>query len=653
MSVASRRRNIFTTASSSSGGSGTVQSVNSGTDITIDNTDPANPIVNFTGTYQDPITVVANYSALPPVATVTGQFYWCSAAQGTAWLPGTLGGTYYNSGLYYSNGVTWEFLNVPYNATQAEVNTGTNTDKFVTPSTLANYTGLTSKVASVTGTTNRISIGGTATNPTVDISSSYVGQNTITTLGTVTTGTLSTGAILGGVTVTVGSDATGDLHYRSAGGIFTRLGIGSSGQVLTVSGGLPAWATAGSGITVGTTTITSGTSGNIPYNGAGVYQESSNFNLNATENALQVGYTLASAIPNGNASIRIKTGLTGGMLLYNGTGSWPGATVMAIDDAGTALQILNFAGLGYTWAKSDFATNLMYLTDAGRLSIGIGSSPTAVLHLKAGTATAGTAPLKITNGTNLTVVENNAMENDGSNLFFSLNSTRNILAQVSGSTPLTSGRVPYVTTNGYLTNSANLTFNPATPALIIGSGNLTTITDTSVTTQVLSTGTSATALQFNNGGGYGYVGTINTNRFGANGGTTASCCLSWGNNVNAGIGINLGATTPTARLQIAAGTVTASSAPLKLTTSGTGVVGLNTTAEKGAVEFSDFGLWFTPATTRHKVVTGVYASAAPSTSVGVSITNYYGLSATNFLGDPVGWIDVVDAGGTTRKIPYY
>lgn len=66
----------------------------------------------------------------------------------------------------------------------------------------------------------------------------------IATLGTVTTGTLSTGAVIGGVTVTVGSDATGDIYYRNASGIFTRLGIGSAAQVLTVTGGLPSWAAA-------------------------------------------------------------------------------------------------------------------------------------------------------------------------------------------------------------------------------------------------------------------------------------------------------------------------------------------------------------------------------------------------------------------------
>jgi len=82
--------------------------------------------------------VVANYSALPAATSAGGTFYWCSASQGTAWLPGSLGGTYYPSGMYYSNGTTWEFMNVPYQATQSEVNTGTNTDKFVTPETFTN-----------------------------------------------------------------------------------------------------------------------------------------------------------------------------------------------------------------------------------------------------------------------------------------------------------------------------------------------------------------------------------------------------------------------------------------------------------------------------------------------------------------------------------
>lgn len=92
------------------------------------------------------IAVVANYSALPTASTVTGQFYWCSNSQGTSWLPGPLGGTYYPNGMYYSNGTTWEFIDVPYQASQVEVDAGTVTDKFVTPKTFNDSSQLANKV---------------------------------------------------------------------------------------------------------------------------------------------------------------------------------------------------------------------------------------------------------------------------------------------------------------------------------------------------------------------------------------------------------------------------------------------------------------------------------------------------------------------------
>ena len=50
-------------------------------------------------------------------------------------------------------------------------------------------------VNSITGTTDRISITGTSTNPVINISSNYSGQTTITTLGTVGTGTWNATAI--------------------------------------------------------------------------------------------------------------------------------------------------------------------------------------------------------------------------------------------------------------------------------------------------------------------------------------------------------------------------------------------------------------------------------------------------------------------------
>ena len=42
--------------------------------------------------------------------------------------------------------------------------------------------------------------------------------------------------------INVSSDATGDIYYRDASGNFTRLGVGTSGQVLTSNGTIPGWA---------------------------------------------------------------------------------------------------------------------------------------------------------------------------------------------------------------------------------------------------------------------------------------------------------------------------------------------------------------------------------------------------------------------------
>jgi hypothetical protein len=75
--------------------------------------------------------------------------------------------------------------------------------------------------------------------------------------------TLSATAVTG---LNVGLDAPGDLYYRAAGG-FTRLPIGTSGQLLNVTAGLlPAWAT----VATGTGTVSAGgAAGNIALYTAG------------------------------------------------------------------------------------------------------------------------------------------------------------------------------------------------------------------------------------------------------------------------------------------------------------------------------------------------------------------------------------------------
>jgi len=69
-------------------------------------------------------------------------------------------------------------------------------------------------------------------------------------------------------------------------------------------------------------------------------------------------------------------------------------------------------------------TDIWRISSAGRMFLGGATNPTALLHLAAGTSSASTAPLKIENGTLMTTPENNAIENDGTNLYFTVGGER-------------------------------------------------------------------------------------------------------------------------------------------------------------------------------------------------------------------------------------
>ncbi|MCG2613745.1 hypothetical protein LZZ85_05615 [Terrimonas sp. NA20] len=78
---------------------------------------------------------------------------------------------------------------------------------------------------------------------------------------------------------------------------------------------------------------------------------------------------------------------------------------------------------GAVWEKPVFTVN-----KDGKVSIGDFSS-SAMLHVQAGTATANTAPIKLTAGTNLTTPEAGAIEFDGTNYYATSGSTRYTLAK--------------------------------------------------------------------------------------------------------------------------------------------------------------------------------------------------------------------------------
>jgi len=85
----------------------------------------------------------------------------------------------------------------------------------------------------------------------------------------------------------------------------------------------------------------------------------------------------------------------------------------------------------------------------GNLGIGI-TTPTARLHLPAGTATASTAPLKLTAGTNLTTPENGAVEYNGTHFYATIGSTRYQLDQQGGGNGIYGG-------NGSLPSNVTVT----------------------------------------------------------------------------------------------------------------------------------------------------------------------------------------------------
>ena len=98
----------------------------------------------------------------------------------------------------------------------------------------------TSGVVDVVGTANRISV----TADAIDISTTYVGQTSITTLGTITTGTWNGDTITeakGGTNQT--SYTRGDILYASGTDTLAKLPLGTAGQFLVSDGTDVAWAT--------------------------------------------------------------------------------------------------------------------------------------------------------------------------------------------------------------------------------------------------------------------------------------------------------------------------------------------------------------------------------------------------------------------------
>lgn len=114
---------------------------------------------------------------------------------------------------------------------------------------------------------------------------------------------------------------------------------------------------------------------------------------------------------------------------------------------------------------------------SGTKNLGLGIAPLSTLHLRAGTATANTAPLQFTSGTTETTARTGVVEFNTDDLFFTITTSAARKAFIlDDGARLTAGRVPFATTNGRLTNQSGFSFASSilTVPNLINSGLTTT-----------------------------------------------------------------------------------------------------------------------------------------------------------------------------------
>lgn len=230
------------------------------------------------------------------------------------------------------------------------------------------------------------------------------------------------------------------------------------------------------------------------------------------------------------------------------------------------------------------------ISTSGNMGLGAAiTTPTAVLHIKAGTATASTAPIKLTAGTRLTTPEAGTIEYETGLFVFQ---SDDIVIGTSGLRFYNSGSIRAGTSGAIYFNSRS--------ALTSASDGVLCVSNSAVT--------DFTRLQ--------YGGT--TNLFPAFSRSSAGLLLLGADGTASTNFLGIGVTSATAVLHLKAGSATANTAPLKFT-SGTNL----TTAETGTMEYTDPVLYFTPTgTVRGVVLVSKSARATAQTAANASVFTY-------------------------------
>ena len=201
------------------------------------------------------------------------------------------------------------------------------------------------------------------------------------------------------------NNGAGVLSWGAAGGSQTPWTSNINAAGYTLFGN----STSGGNLTLASTS--NATKGKILFGGAAAYDE--------VNNRLGIGVTSPSA----KLEV-LGSGDFWGFLVGNGT---VGA-LFQVNGGNAGFVGFNGGGYNNLDIRSGITTQL-FLSTNGNTGIGR-TTPTAKLHLGAGTATAETAPLKLTSGTNLTTPEDGAFEFDGTNLYITVGGVRKTVTLV-------------------------------------------------------------------------------------------------------------------------------------------------------------------------------------------------------------------------------